>query len=270
VNHGSAASLRVEPATATIPAGTQITYQALGVDSQGNTWDVTATTTFSINTEAGGSWNGNIYTSQNVGNWTVSGAFNSLSDTASLEVIPSVAPTCTTIQRGILGVVEDSYIWSALPTNSYGSAPTLYTGERLHATRGPGETRLLLRFGLETIPAGAMIQSATMGMTLFGGASDQTISLYRITSNWSEAGMPTWNTLAGAYDPTAQGGFTAHAGSISTDITSLVSAWLDGTSPNYGLMLINTSAQLLNTYRSSEYTTIAQRPWLQVCYLTLP
>jgi hypothetical protein len=197
------------------------------------------------------------------------GLADSNTATVSLTVIPA-EPTCVTIQRGVSGVVDDSYIWYSLPTTSYTSAPTLYTGVRTHATRGPGETRLLLHFGLEDIPQGAMIQSATLGLTLFNGGSGQTISLYRITGSWSEAGGTSWNALNGAYDPAAQGSFTALNGQISTDLSGLVSDWLAGTSPNYGVMLINTSSQTASSYRSSESTTISQHPSLQVCYLPLP
>ena len=267
VNHGPAVTLRVEPAAATIQAGTNKTYQALGVDAQGNTWDVTSSTTFEIETGAGGAWNGSVYTSQNTGTWTVTGTYTGLTGTASLGVIPSTEPTCVTIQRGASGVVEDSYIWYSLPTSSYTTAPTLYTGVRTHATRGPGETRLLLRFGLEAIPQGALVQSATLGITLFSTNPSQSIGLYRITAPWSEAGGTTWNALNGAYDPTAQGSFTAQTGPVSTDLTGLVSAWVNGASPNNGVMLINTSGQLANTYRGSETATLSQRPWLRVCYL---
>jgi hypothetical protein len=101
-----------------------------------------------------------------------------------------------------------------------------------------------------------------------GGFPSQTISLYRITAPWSEAGGATWNALASAYDPAAQGSFTTQSGSLTSDVTGLVDEWVSGESPNYGLMLINTDDLTLNYYRSSEYSTVAQRPSLQVCYVS--
>jgi hypothetical protein len=243
------------------------TYHAFAVDSLSNRWEVTAETAFSIDLGAGGSWSGNVYTSQNTGTWTVTGTYLSLSGTAALTVTPGVVPTCDTFHNG---GADDTYIWQSLPANNYTTSATLYTGIRNHATRGPGETRLLLRFALDSIPQGSLVTSATLGITVFGTNPSQTISLYRITSPWNEVGGATWNTMADAYDPTVQGSFVAQSGSVTSDVTGLVEAWVSGENPNYGMMMINTDDQTLNTYRSGEYATIAQRPSLQVCYVAAP
>src|SRR5690606_7637527 len=50
-----------------------------------------------------------------------------LAATVTITVLPPPEPICTTIQRGTLGVVEDSYIWDALPGNDYTDSPSLYT-----------------------------------------------------------------------------------------------------------------------------------------------
>jgi hypothetical protein len=88
-DHGPAISIELAPDPETVTAGDSVTYQAMAEDDQSNTWDVTAGTTFSIEVGAGGSWTDNVYTSQNPGTWTVTGEFESLSDTAILTTVTS-------------------------------------------------------------------------------------------------------------------------------------------------------------------------------------
>jgi hypothetical protein len=80
--------LVLEPATITIKAGKSVAYQSIAQDAQGNTWDVTNATSFDIQGQASGTWSGNMYTSQVVGNWTVTGQYNDLNATTILHVEP--------------------------------------------------------------------------------------------------------------------------------------------------------------------------------------
>jgi len=171
-------------------------------------------------------------------------------------------PVCVTIQRGALGEVADGYIWSAVPGGSY-NGYSLYTG-----IVGSGEKRSLIRFGLEFLPEDAVVQSATFGIREISQGSGETITIYRITEPWSE-GEPTWASFAGNYDPVAQGSFMAEGGSLmmTADVTELVSTWVDGEAPNYGLLLRNWG-QASDRYMSSESGYVEQRPGLEVCYVT--
>jgi len=96
-DHSSAvASVAITPAASTVTAGGTKTYSATASDAYGNTWDVTSSTTWSISSGAGGSWNGNIYTSANAGTWTVTGTYASTPYTTTLSVTassPSPTPT---------------------------------------------------------------------------------------------------------------------------------------------------------------------------------
>ncbi len=165
-----------------------------------------------------------------------------------------------TIQRGTSGQVADAYIWSALPWLNL-NTPWLYTG-RLY-----GETRSLVRFGLDTLPKSAVIQSATLGFKLDQAGSRETIQVYRITQSWNE-GRPTWNSFANKYDSSKTwGSFVAQGtGVVTADVTSLVSAWVSGSNPNYGLMLKSTPNRNYDQYLSSEARTVSSRPWLKVCH----
>jgi hypothetical protein len=75
VVHTDPATFRIEPLSNTITAGETQTYTATAIDIFTNSWDVTDETTFDIDDAAGGSWDGNVYTSQFVGRWTVTGSW---------------------------------------------------------------------------------------------------------------------------------------------------------------------------------------------------
>jgi hypothetical protein len=266
--HGVAVAVDVTPDVATVTAGESVTYQATAEDAQGNRWDVTAETAFSIDAGAGGSWAANVYTSEQAGVWTVSGEYGALTDTATLHVEPGGEPTCVTIQRGTLGEVEDGYIWEAYPTRGSYTEIRLRSGLYTHPRYGPGETRVLLRFGLDLLPQDAIVQSATLGINEFSSGSGETVNVYRITEEWSESAGPAWNDFASSYDSTVSwASFDALGGLLTADVTDLVAAWVNGSVANYGTMLVNSPAQALDEYYGSEYSSLEVRPWLEVCYV---
>ncbi len=87
VNAGPLHHIVISPDTATITAGNSQAYSAQCMDQFDNLIaDVTASTAFSIDAGAGGSWAANVYTSANAGTWTVTGTYLGLTDTASLTV----------------------------------------------------------------------------------------------------------------------------------------------------------------------------------------
>lgn len=69
-------------------AGRSVTYTLTAYDAYDNGWDVTALGAYTIERGAGGAWNGNIYTTEISGTWTVTGALTSSaeSDQATLTV----------------------------------------------------------------------------------------------------------------------------------------------------------------------------------------
>ena len=79
-------SIAISPVTQTISAGASQTYSATAADLFGNTWDVTGSVTWSIDSGAGGSWSGATYTSANAGSWTVKATLGEVYGTASLTV----------------------------------------------------------------------------------------------------------------------------------------------------------------------------------------
>ncbi|MCW3996390.1 MAG: hypothetical protein NWE98_09640, partial [Candidatus Bathyarchaeota archaeon] len=92
-----------------VTAGFTATYTAEGFDTFGNSLgDVTNQVTWSIEAEAAGQWNQNVYTAEKAGTWQVTGKIDeTISDTAELTVEVSnlhhitVLPTAATTEAGI-------------------------------------------------------------------------------------------------------------------------------------------------------------------------
>jgi hypothetical protein len=99
--------LVISPATAAVTAGSTRSYTAEAFDQFNNSLgNVTTATVFSIQSGAGGSWSGNVYTSEKPGVWSVTGTYTGLTGTATLTVsVGSVAsiiisPSTSTVIAG--------------------------------------------------------------------------------------------------------------------------------------------------------------------------
>ncbi|MDY7075316.1 MAG: hypothetical protein SXV54_00190, partial [Chloroflexota bacterium] len=111
VVHAAAVSIEVTPDPETVTAGDSVTYQATAEDAYGNTWDATGETVFSIESGAGGSWADSVYTSEAVGTWIVTGVYEGLRDTATLNVLAQ-APSGRTV---FLPLLSDFYVPAPAP-----------------------------------------------------------------------------------------------------------------------------------------------------------
>jgi hypothetical protein len=70
--------LTIFPEVMHVVAGQKIAFFVLAQDENGQEYDVTDRTTFTISSGAGGSWAGNVYTSEVLGLWTVTASFGDL------------------------------------------------------------------------------------------------------------------------------------------------------------------------------------------------
>ncbi len=83
----TADSISIAPVDEEVVAGEDVTYTATAYDEFGNEiGDVTADADFSIEADAGGSWDGNTYTTEKAGTWTVTAQYGGLEVTAGLAV----------------------------------------------------------------------------------------------------------------------------------------------------------------------------------------
>lgn len=85
---GCPVSITLTPNPESLTAGEAVTYTVTAHDAYGQEWDVTSSSDFTITVGAGGSWNGNVYTSEGAGTWIVTATYDSLVATATLTVNP--------------------------------------------------------------------------------------------------------------------------------------------------------------------------------------
>jgi len=116
-----------------------------------------------------------------------------------------------------------------------------------------------------TLPAGSTLDMATLYIRL-SIANDQTVNVHRITSDWDEMTV-TWGNFGSSFDPSINGSFatgTTNEVWLTVDITSLVQSWLNGTNPNYGLLL----DQVAMNYPRAEYYSRENfyKPYLKLDY----
>ena len=176
---------------------------------------------------------------------------------------------------------KDAAIRSETPTTNYGNKQFLTTNSLSTAPE-----RSLLEFDLSSIPAATVIDSAVFNLylSLWSGKNDN-VKTYKVTNAWLEGngdsngvtwdyrdknGPVLWNIAGGDYDTATAGSFTVKAtGWYSMNLTALVQEWIDGATPNYGIILAPplSAGNHKNYYISSEYTLFAGlRPRLTITY----
>ena len=79
-------------------------------------------TVWVIDSGAGGSWSGNVYTSAKAGTWTVTGVYGGLSDTASLTVTPAAPISITVSPKQQLWLLVSASLTRQSPTDVYGNS----------------------------------------------------------------------------------------------------------------------------------------------------
>ena len=160
---------------------------------------------------------------------------------------------------------------------NFGAAPILRVG---------GKQEALLQFDLSTIPAAAAIDSATLTLSITGGDDEEddgddaceldgkpqhhcpTVNVHRATAAWSEPTV-TFTSFAQHFDAAVAGSLvvTSNHMAKSVNLTSLVTTWLTGAKPNYG-MLLETRSKRGSVFVSREGVRPEQRPVLRVCFTT--
>ena len=176
---------------------------------------------------------------------------------------------------------KDTRIVAMAPATNYGNNLYLTTNGKSTASE-----RTLLEFDLSPIPPASVIDAATLNMYLyFWSGKNDNVKAYKLTSDWTEGngassgatwnyrdmnGMLPWTTAGGDFDTATLGSYSIKStGWYSMDLTGQVQNWIDGTSPNQGIILASPIAadNHLNYYHSRENTFFANlRPKLTVTY----
>ncbi len=179
--------------------------------------------------------------------------------------------TCVTIQRGTFGTVEDT---SLLPDITYPG----WGGDRVDFYSGCC-TEGLVKFDVSSIPANAIVTSATLGLHTTTLTTDATI--------FARYGLASWTESTASFASFNQQAYSQTMGSVvpSTPTAALtmsltpaaVQGWISGSLANNGMLLESLLSQAADYsywqqvgFDSSEAATVANRPALTVCYTTTP
>ena len=178
------------------------------------------------------------------------------------------------------GLDAFAYEWNS--TWNYGRAAEIFVSNYYNDSRANG----LLKFNLGRLPFGARIKTAMLRLYQYAPSSNGgEVGVHRVRREWDEgekaggtgAGA-TW-VVANSSENWSSGGSDYDTGSVFTqtipvgtrgffewDITSLVQGWVSGQYQNHGLALVPAAPKTDVYFRSSDSTTVGERPSLEVTY----
>ena len=183
-------------------------------------------------------------------------------------------PTTLVLQPGAAG--KDTFIEGdgGHQSHNQGGSPLLKTDSE---TGKPYRT--LLQFDLSSLSPAAHIQSAMLELDveLSNGSAD-IVKVHPLTQDWTEDdatwleynGDDPWATAGGDYDATIGASFLVDStGWKIVDVAAIAQRWVDGSKPNYGLILLSSPAagDKAKHYRSSDHTMTTQHPKLTITYV---
>lgn len=174
----------------------------------------------------------------------------------------------------------DTYLSRNQPNNNFGTATTFLANANKNNIDSSKTKYPLLRFDLSSIPAGAVIQSAKLSVTVTTNRSNQIEQIRVMNTAWTEGGA-TWNDSDGAGPGDWAGGTFGAAdykttveatispttkGTKTAFVTTAVDGWVNGSVPNNGFVLLSTGTNTGDAvYSSSEAGS--GKPTLTVTYL---
>jgi spore coat protein A len=193
----------------------------------------------------------------------------------------------------------DNTIAEELPDNSSGECESIFAGMTNEPAPTGSARRALMQFDLSVIPPNSTINSVTLSMTITRGGNnaEANFSLHRITTAWGEgtntcgprgggqgeaavSGAATWNdaefgitpwgTAGGVYNATPSAttlvvGSDPPVWGSTAAMVSDVQGWLDGTTDNFGWILIGDET-LVNSTRRFDSSEGGTPPELIVDY----
>lgn len=192
-----------------------------------------------------------------------------LSGSYTYQSCSASGSTTVTLQNGLNGYSgnEDTYLRSNLASTNYGTATTLQNDL---ADPTGGNEYSLLKWNLASIPAAAVVQTASLGINV-SNKSAGAYNVYQYNRAWVES-TATWSnqtpdsylgSLVGTVTPTSTGAKTIILNAAGV---AMVQAWVNGTLANNGLLIKSAGTTDGMDLRSSEYGTVSSRPSLTIQY----
>lgn len=193
---------------------------------------------------------------------------------------PPDTGSCVACGQFILAASADSYLRAQFPTETHESDVFQRCGSGDPANCCTN--RAIYRFDLDALPAGCVIESATLNAYFYEQDytnESPTLGVHRVAADWTEAQVSwnsrtasAWSSPGGDFDPTpvasivvADGAF----GFVTWDITPLASAWSTGAQPNFGAIVVQPGdlqgvIRGRKRFRTREAAETAERPFLAV------
>jgi hypothetical protein len=187
------------------------------------------------------------------------------------------APSFTS-QPGIEG--KDAYIDSGQQNRNYGASTTINVNA-VDSMRG------LIEFNLSGISPTANITNATITLYLSskGTGANIPVTMRRINSSWIEGtgdgtssndgatwnnrtNLSLWASAGGDFDSKVWANVTVSAQDVfyTFDITPLVQNWVNGTYPNYGIIIRADNTNGIWKFASSDDINATRRPKINITY----
>ncbi len=190
-------------------------------------------------------------------------------DTSEVPTTRTASPlTCPTFKRGGPGNAADAVIAQdpSDPTRAsanFGSGLALQVGTNATLTQ-----QALVRFDLSSIPASAIVSSATLSVRKASSVGTGSLGVFLITTPWVENTV-TFSSFGAGWAPnalaTAAIATVPTGGYVTADLTSTVQSWVAGATANHGVLLDEVGPGRA-TFGSSESSTAVSQPTLTVCY----
>ncbi|WP_127579489.1 Ig-like domain-containing protein [Paenibacillus koleovorans] len=153
-------------------------------------------------------------------------------------------------------------------------------------TTTPSYHNSLLKFGSLSIPAGTVVQSATLTLNRHGGSYGVIEGRYLQTAwndvtgtiNWTQrTASDNWGTPGGTGSGTDtisgkvfEADFQTGTPAVVALDPEVVQSWISNPSTNLGIVLSSSVAGRSIQIRSSDYATVADRPLLTINYVSIP
>ena len=161
-------------------------------------------------------------------------------------------------------LTDDAYTYSGSKTTKYGAQPILSVEG---VVDGTPLKRSFLKFDLSTVPAGitgADVLKATLKLFVNKLIKAGLFDVMTVTTDWNE--MSITDQTAPSVGGVVATGISIDKGMIfvTVDLTNCVEAWLNGTSPNYGIALLPNAEGINVNFDSKESTTTSHAASLEI------
>ena len=161
-------------------------------------------------------------------------------------------------------LTDDAYTYSKKKNLKYGTQAVLSVWG---PAGGTPLTRSFLKFDLSTLPAGITadnVQKATLKLYVNRLTTAGSFDIFKVTADWDE--MTITDQTAPSFDEVVAAGVPINQGKIfvTVDLTNLVTDWLNGTTPNYGISILPNTAGILVNFDSKDGVATSHEPQLEI------